>query len=596
MSPHLPIFASPDVERVNRADGSVLLRSRVPLRDVEPTVGSWLLARAAETPDRVFLAERPGGDLAEPWSTATYGQTYQVARRLGQSLLDRGLGPGRPLAVLSGASIRHGQLMLACHLVGVPIVPISTAYSLIADDLAKVRHIINQTRPGAVFAETSAGFDRVLRTLDDGQVVTGDGQIGTSFSDLASTAATDDVDETAARLGPDDVAKILYTSGSTGMPKGVLTTHRMLCSNQAAMSLVWPFLAETPPVVCDWLPWSHTFGSSHNVNMVLANGGTMYIDAGKPAPGLFRTTVANLVDVRPTISFNVPAGYARLVDHIESDADVAAAFFDRLQLIFYAAAALPQDIWRRLEAVSRATTGRAVPMTSSWGLTETAPAASTAHFPLTQAGNIGTPLPGVTFKLVPSGDKTEVRIAGDCVTPGYLDDPERTSQAFDDEGYLITGDAVVYADPDDPDAGIVFDGRVAEDFKLTTGTWVSVGMLRPAILAATSPLLMDCVVTGHDRDFLGLLIWLAPGQQDTPELRRRLVDRLQRHNAENGNSSSTRIRRVLILADPPSIDLGETTDKGYINQRAVLEARRDQVEELYGDLAGSEVSDVLVVR
>ena len=595
MSPQSPIFASPDVERVDRADGSVLVRSRVPLRDVEPTVGSWLLARAEETPDRVFLAERPGGDAGEPWSTATYGETHQVARRLGQALLDRGLGPGRPLAVLSGPSIRHGQLMLACHLVGVPIVPISVAYSLIADDLDKVRHIINQTRPGAVFAEASAGFGRVLRTLDGGYVVTGDGQIGTSFSDLASTAATDDVDETAARLGPDDVAKILYTSGSTGMPKGVITTHRMLCSNQAAMSLVWPFLAETPPVICDWLPWSHTFGSSHNFNMVLANGGTMYVDAGKPAPGLFDTTVANLVDVRPTISFNVPAGYARLVDHLESDAEAAAAFFDRLQLIFYAAAALPQDIWRRLEAVSRATIGQALPMTSSWGLTETAPAASTAHFPLTGTGNIGTPLPGVTFKLVASGDKTEVRVAGPNVTPGYLDDPERTSQAFDDEGFFITGDAVVFANHDDPNAGIMFDGRVAEDFKLTTGTWVSVGMLRPSILAATSPLVMDCVVTGHNRDFLGLLVWLAPDQQDTPDLRLQLVDRLQRHNEATGNSSSTRIRRVLILAEPPSIDVGETTDKGYINQRAVLDARSERVEELYRDLDGFDEPDVLVI-
>ncbi len=591
MSAQPPLFANPDIERVDRDDGSVLLRSRTPLGEVVPTVGSWLVARAAETPERIFLAERPGGDPGQPWSTATYDECHRMARGLGQALLDRGLGPDRPLAVLSGPSIRHGQLMLACHLVGVPIVPISVAYSLLATDLAKVHHILGQTRPGAVYAETSDGFGRVLTTVEC-EVVTADGGIGSPFDDLAATAATGDVDEASAGLGPDDVAKILYTSGSTGLPKGVITTHRMLCANQAAISLVWPFLTETPPVVCDWLPWSHTFGSSHNVNMVLANGGTLYLDAGKPAPGLFDTTVANLVDVRPTISFNVPAGYARLVEHLESDADAAAAFFDRLQLIFYAAAALPQDVWRRLEALSLAATGRTLPMTSSWGLTETAPACSSAHFPLERAGNIGTPLPGVTFKLVPSGDKTEIRVAGPNVTPGYLDDPRRTSAAFDDEGFLITGDAVVPADPDDPNAGIVFDGRVAEDFKLTTGTWVSVGTLRPSILTATSPLLTDCVVTGHDRDFLGLLVWLAPDQHDTPELRRALADRIRAHNEVNGNSSSTRIRRVLILTDPPSIDLGETTDKGYINQRAVLDARRDRVEELHGDIAPPDVVEI----
>lgn len=583
------LFASPDVERRERDDGSVLLRSRVPLDDYAPSVGVWLRRWAVDTPHRVFLAERPGGDPSHPWTTVTYGESHEMGRRIGQALLDLRLGPDRPLAVLSGSSITHGLLMLGCHLAGVPIVPVSVAYSLIADDLTKVEHIIAQTDPGAVFAESSAQFEHVLAPLDGREILTGDGELGTSFAELTSTRPSDELDAITERIGPDDVAKILYTSGSTGMPKGVLTTHRMLCSNQAAMTLVWPFLSTTPPIICDWLPWSHTFGSSHNFNMVLAHGGTLYIDTGKPAPGLFDTTVANLVDVRPTISFNVPAGYVRLVERLESDAAAATAVFDRLQLIFYAAAALPHDVWHRMAAVSRATTGQVVPMTSSWGLTETAPAATTAHFPLDGAGNIGTPLPGVTLKLVPSDDKTEVRVAGPCVTPGYHRDPERTADAFDDEGYFITGDAVVHADADDPNSGLVFDGRVAEDFKLTTGTWVSVGTLRPSILAATSPLLLDCVIAGHGRERLGLLAWLAPDRTDTPELRQQLRERLRQHNADHGGSSSTCIRTVLILDQPPSLDVGETTDKGYINQRAVLQARHENVEQLFGEPVGPDV-------
>lgn len=452
-----------------------------------------------------------------------------------------------------------------------------------------MRHIIDQTDPGVVFVEHSGPFARVLDHLEGRAVISGDGAVGRALSELTSVTDCAVLDATYEQVGPDDVAKILYTSGSTGLPKGVITTHRMLCANQQAMSQVWPFLNESPPIICDWLPWSHTFGSSHNFNLVLANGGTLHIDAGKPAPGLFDLTVANLADVRPTISFNVPAGYARLVERLEADPAVAEAFFSRLQFIFYAAAALPADIWQRLEAVSRTTTGNVVAMTSSWGLTETAPAASSAHFPIERAGVIGTPLPGVTFKLVPSQDKTEIRVAGDCVTPGYLRDEATTAAAFDEEGFFITGDAVRFADPQDPNAGLIFDGRVAEDFKLTTGTWVSVGTLRPAIVAAASPLLLDCVVTGHDREWLGLLVWLAPGQADTPDVRHRLAEAIAEHNRSHGATSSTRIRRLAILASPPSIDDGEATDTGYINQRRALSVRADVVKRLYDDPEAHDV-------
>ncbi len=577
------LFAAPDIERTDRDDGSVLLSSRDPLGAYPPSVGHWLCRWATDAPDRVFLAERPGGDPSRPWDTLAYGVAYDRARALGQALLDAGLGPHRPLVVLSAPSLAHGSLMMASYLVGVPIVSVSVAYSLVATELATVHHIVGQCDPGMVFAECSAPFARVLEELDGRHIVTGDGGIGQSLADLAATAPTAAVDEAFAAIGPDHVAKILYTSGSTGSPKGVLTTHRMLCSNQQAIAQIWPFLSRQPPVLCDWLPWSHTFGSSHDFNMVLMHGGSLYIDAGKPAPGLIETTVANLADVSPTMSFNVPAGYSRIVERLESDEDFAARFFARLELIFYAAAALPQDVWARLDSIAQQTIGRPVPMTSSWGATETAPAATSAHFPLRQAGVIGVPIPGVTAKLVRCGEKTEIRIAGDGVTPGYLKHPRQTAAAFDDEGFYLTGDAVRFADPDDPNAGLVFDGRLTEDFKLTTGSWVSVGTLRPVVLSAVAPLLTDCVVTGHDRDWLGLLAWPAPPHAPTdPDFVAALRQRLVEHNDAHIGSSRC-IRRVALLVEPPSIDRGETTDKGYINQRAVLVHRADVVELLYQD-------------
>ncbi len=570
------LFAAPDIEVTERPDGVRLLSSRTPLGEHATSVGEWLKEWAQTAPDRTLVAERDG----EAWAPLSYGEAWLTARSIGQALLDRGLGPDRPLVVLSGPSIAHAQLMLAAHLVGVPFVPVSVAYSLVVEDPTRVLHIVDQCDAGLVFVEQSEPFARVLEAITGREVCSGDGAVGVALQELIDTPATPAVDEAFVGVGPDHVAKILYTSGSTGMPKGVLTTHRMLCANQKSMALVWPFLAETPPILCDWLPWSHTFGSSHNFNLVLANGGTLYIDGGKPAPGLFDTTVANLADVRPTISFNVPAGFARLVEQLESNSELADAFFSRLQLIFYAAAPLPEDVWHRLEAVSIRTTGRAVPMTSSWGLTETAPGVTSAHFPLDRPGVIGTPLPGLTLKLVPSNDKTEIRVSGPSVTAGYLHDPERSASVFDDEGFLITGDAVKLADPTNPNAGLLFDGRVGEDFKLTTGTWVNVGLLRPQIVSATAPLVLDCVVTGHGRDQLGLLVWLAPGQADSPETRQQLASLLTDHNAANGNTSSTRIRRVVILDSPPSIDAGETTDKGYVNQRRTLLERSGDVERL----------------
>lgn len=576
-------FAARDVEMIHRGD-DVLLRSRTPLDDHASTVGAWLQHWAGETPDRTFLAQRsPAVDTAapwdEPWQELSYAAALDGARRIGQALLDRGLGSERPLVVLSGPSVDHGLLVLACHLAGIPIVPISEAHSLRATSFDRVRYICDLTNAGAVFAASSAMFERVLGELDDLPILTSDGDTGDRLSDLCTTTPTT-IDAHTAKLDANSVAKILFTSGSTGNPKGVLTTHGMLCSNQQALAQIWPFLDHEPPIVCDWLPWSHVFGASHNFNMVLRNGGSMYLDDGRPAPGLVNITAHNMASVQPTLMFNVPAGWARLVELLETEPDIAARALVRLRIAFYAGAALSADVWDRLAAVLDRHVPGQVAMVSSWGMTETAPAAVAVHHLLDRPGVIGTPIPGTTVKLIPVGDKTEIRVSGPGVTPGYLSDTERTAEAFDDEGFLRTGDAVRLVDPDDPQAGLVFDGRIAEDFKLATGAWVSAGHIRTDAIAAASPFVSDAVVTGHDREWIGLLVWLAPGFADSEEVRQQLVEKLSRFYADGGGSSTT-VRRILIEAEPPSIEDGEITDKGYINQRAVLVRRAAHVDALY---------------
>jgi feruloyl-CoA synthase len=392
-------------------------------------------------------------------------------------------------------------------------------------------------------------------------------------------------------------AVAVFTSGSTGLPKGVLNSHRMLCSNQQSLAQIWPFTERTPPVLVDWLPWHHTFGGNHNFNLVLKRGGSLYIDAGRPAPQLIETTVRNLTEIAPTIYFNVPAGYAQLLPHLERDADLRASFFSRLELIFYAAAALPQELWERLQSVSAHARGEPVVMTSSWGLTETAPLATSAHFAVARAGVIGVPVPGVEVKMTPVEDKQELRVRGPNVTPGYLGRPDLTEAAFDHEGFYCTGDAGRLEDPDDPAKGLVFDGRLTEDFKLMTGTWVFAGDVRVAALDATAPLLQDAVVCGHDREYVALLAWpnvaaarelLGDPDADPQTLvhARQLIEhlraRLAAHN--RGHSGSfMRIARVLLLAEPPSLDANEITDKGYVNQRAARERRSKQVTALYAE-------------
>jgi len=586
------MFATPDIAREDRPDGSVVLRSREPLGSYPSSVVAMLRQHADASPLRTLIAQR---DETRHWQRVSYGEVRARADAIGQALLDRGLGPQRPLLILSGNSIAHFLLTMGAMTVGAPVAPVSVAYSLQSKGHERITAIAGLLRPGMVFAEDGYVFSAALACVD-AAVVVGRGQDAAPGAEplraLLDTTAGADVEDAYQRIGPDTVAKVLFTSGSTGTPKGVLNTHRMLCSNQQAIRQVWPFLADEPPVLCDWLPWSHTFGGNHNMNLVLHNGGTLHIDEGKPSPELFGRTLANLAEVAPTISFNVPAGYAQLVPALEDDRALAESFFSRLRLIFNAAAALPASLRARLAALASGVTGREIPVTGAWGATETAPAVTAAHFAYTEARCIGVPLPGLDVKLAPVGEATEIRVRGDAVTPGYLDRPEETARAFDEDGFYRSGDAVGMIDPGDAGQGLYFQGRIAEDFKLDTGTFVRVGAVRTALLSAV-PLLSDAVIAGENRSYVAALAWLNPAEAGElsldpvdgclphPELRGQLGKLLGEFNAAHG--SAGRVERLLVLADPPDLDAGEVTDKGYLNQRRVLDTRAAFVARLYAD-------------
>ncbi|MDH3790201.1 MAG: feruloyl-CoA synthase, partial [Rhodospirillales bacterium] len=594
-------FAPARVDTENLPGGGFILRSPMKLDPYASNLCEHLMDWAERTPDRKFLAER---DPEGRWRGISFGEARDLARSIAQALLERGVTLDRPVMILSDNGIENGLLQLAAMHVGIPVVPTSPAYSLMSRDFGKLKHVFGLIRPKLVFAADGAMFAKALGALDlEGvEVVVArnppEGLGVTAFAALAGTAPTGAVDAAQSRVGPDTVAKILFTSGSTGLPKGVLNTHRMLCSNQQAIAQIWPFVTRRPPVLVDWLPWSHTFGGNHNFNMILRNGGTLYIDAGKPAPGLVEKTVANLRDVAPTLYFNVPRGFDMIVPYLEQDEALRDHFFSNLDTIFYAAAALPQNLWERLEALSVATRGEKVVMTSAWGATETAPLVTGVHFPIDRAGVIGIPAPGSEIKMIPNAGKLEMRVRGPNVTPGYYKRDDLTREAFDEDGFYKIGDAGRLADPDDPAKGILFDGRVAEDFKLLTGSWVSTGTLRVAAIAAGAPIIQDAVVAGHDRDEVGLLVFPSPvgaaqaagADARAPlaeivadeKVRRTLRDGLAAYNAAHPGSS-TRIGRVLLLTAPPDTDANEITDKGYINQRAVLERRAGLVERLYGD-------------
>jgi feruloyl-CoA synthase len=572
----VPLGAA-DVAVMRRDDGAMFLRSPHVLGPYPHNLTERLERWAREIPDRILVAQRAadGG-----WRTLTYAEAYARVRRIAQALLDRGLSAEQPVAILSENGVEHLLLLLAAMHVGVPCAPVSPAYSLLSTDHAKLRHVIGLATPGLVFAQDEERFARAIEAAvpQGTEVIFGD-----RFPELESPSPTARVEEAHAGTGPDTIAKLLFTSGSTGQPKAVINTQRMLCANQQMLAQALPYLAEVPPVLVDWLPWHHTAGGNHNIGIVLYNGGTLYIDAGKPLPGLIETTVRNLREVGPTIYFNVPRGYEALLPHLRADEVLRKTFFGRLGLMQYAAAVLPQPVWKAYEELAVATCGERILWITGYGATETAPFAMSTNRGAARAGTVGLPVDGLDMKLAPVNDKLEARFRGPSITPGYWRAPELTRAAFDEEGYYRTGDAMRFLDAEDPAQGLEFDGRLAEDFKLTTGTWVSVGPLRAKLSAAGAPYLQDGVITGHDRDEVCALV--LPNLQvcrgmPRETLRAHLQRALDRLSA-GSTGSSTRIARALLLEEPPSIDAGEVTDKGSINQRAVLRTRADLVEMLY---------------
>ncbi len=588
--------------------GIIHIRTAQVLPPYHATLSEPLEHWAKAAPERILLAQR---DTDGGWRTLSYAQVLATIRRIGAALLRRGLSPERPIAIVSGNDIEHALLALAAMNVGIPYAPISAAYSLLSGDFGKLRAILDLLTPGMVFANDGGPFARALyQTVPDAieLVITrnplGDRPV-TLFADLIGDEDDASVAAARATVTPDTIAKFLFTSGSTGTPKAVINTHRMLCSNQAMIAAGFAFVADEPPVVVDWLPWSHTFGSNHNFNMVLVNGGSLYIDDGNPTPIGVPKTVRNLREIAPTIYFNVPKGYEALVPHFRADDTLRRNFFSRLKVLFYAGAGLNQTTWDDLTRLAIETTGERIIFLSSLGSTETSPLALACTFDFDRPGNIGLPAPGVELKLVPNEGKLEARLRGPHITPGYWRQDELTREAFDADGFYKIGDALKFADPADAGKGFLFDGRIAEDFKLSTGTWVSVGPLRARFIDACAPFVRDVVFAGPDRDDIVALVFpdleacrkLAPEHAANAQSAAVLGDVRVRIKfaalldalAAGSPGSSTRVVRALLLAEPPSMDKGEMTDKGSINQRAVLKNRAALVDGLYATPLSSQV-------
>jgi feruloyl-CoA synthase len=599
-------FGNPTVAIERRDDGTIYLRPKIALGDYPLRITDRLHHWATTEPNRVFMAERDGGD----WRKITYAQLLASARRIASSLLARDLSPEKPIVILSGNSIDHALVAFGALYAGIPFCPVSPAYSLISKDYGKLGFLMKLLTPGLVFADDAAKFADALRAnIPAGVEIAASrgempGRDVTRLSDLLATPEHPRLDAAHDAIGPDTIAKFLLTSGSTGNPKAVINTQRMISANQVMLRETLAFLKDEPPVIVDWLPWNHTFGGNHNIGLTLFNGGSMYLDDGKPMPGGIEETVRNLREVSPTVYFNVPKGYESLLPYLRDDKALRQKFFARLHAMFFSGAALSPYVWNSLDELAVQETGFRVPMLTGLGATETAPFFMSVTPATSRSGHVGLPVSGNDAKLVPNNGKLEVRAKGPNVTPGYWRQPELTAKAFDDEGFYIFGDAIKPVDPNDWHAGFDFDGRISEDFKLGSGTWVSVGPLRARFVAACAPLVRDVVIAGINRDELSALVVLdldgcrvvnpalpsgdlAAAASD-PVIRQAFAERLKQFATE-ATGSSTRITRAVLLDTPLSIDRGEVTDKGSINQRAVLEHRAGLIDALYAPSPGPHI-------
>jgi feruloyl-CoA synthase len=607
-APLRPIsFGDPAVTVDRRDDGTIYLRPKTPLGDYPVRLTDRLHHWAKTEPNRIFMAER---DASGGWRQITYAQLLGFARHIASAFLARGLSTEKPIVILSGNSIDHALIAFGALYAGTPFCPVSPAYSLVSKDYGKLAFLMKLLTPGLVFADDAAKFADALSVnvpaeteiaASRGDVA---GRVVTKLADLLATPESQNLDAVHDAIGPDTIAKLLLTSGSTGNPKAVINTQRMICANQVMLRETLAFLKDEPPVIVDWLPWNHTFGGNHNIGLTLFNGGSMYLDEGKPMLGGIEETVRNLREISPTVYFNVPKGYESLLPYLREDKELRTKFFHRLHAMFFSGAALSPFVWNSLDELAVAESGYRVPMLTGLGATETSPFFMSVRPATSRSGHVGLPVSGNDAKLIPNNGKLEVRAKGPNVTPGYWRQPELTANAFDDEGFYKFGDALKPVDPNDFSAGFDFDGRIAEDFKLASGTWVSVGPLRARFVAACAPLVRDVVIAGINRDEISALVILdldgcrlvnpalsagdLAATASDPVIRQVFRERLQKFLA-TATGSSTRITRAVLIDTPLSIDRGEVTDKGSINQRAVLDHRAALIDEIYSATPSAHV-------